>query len=176
MKIKRLLTALAAGLAFIALHAEARTVTVTMDNDFAATSIFFWSDTPDNMKFISASFGKNSAMADWQSTVLPKGLQLNLTGSKVEATQGLFSIKLNVKGPFSIQWAEVLFNGAGNVLQGSGTQTYNGSAWARSSTFTHLQDIPNLTAVPLPSALVLMLSTLVFVPFTRMRQRVRGSA
>lgn len=152
---------------------SAATLNQTFMNDFEATSIYLWSDAPGNMSFVGAGFGAD--MSTW-SVTSNTGAQLVLGGSTVAPGAGRFDLAMNYHtAPFTVQWAEVFFSGLVNVVRGSGTLTYQGAGWSNVDAFSHLADIPNRviasSAVPLPSSVLLMLTSLLFVPLTKLRQR-----
>ncbi len=161
------------GTALTADPASAAFMNQSFLNEFDTTSIHFWSDDATKLAFDRVSFGQN--MGAW-SVESNTGDTLVLAGPVVAATRGRFSLRLDHdRQPFSMQWAEVFFDGAFNVIRGSGTLHYSGSAWTGSDLFTHALDIPNQfsssAVVPLPSSVVLLLSSLLFVPLRGLRRR-----
>ena len=161
------------GLALTAGPVGASTLDQTFSNDFDTSSIYFWADDPSNLAFDGVRFAQH--MGDW-SVQANSGDALVIAGPTVAAGQGRFSLRFDYDTrPFSLQWAEVFFNGGLNVIQGAGTLRYNGSNWTASNLFTHGADIPNQFAssstVPLPSPVVLLLSSLLFVPLRGLRRR-----
>ncbi len=155
------------GTALTADPASAAFMNQSFLNEFDTTSIHFWSDDATKLAFDRVSFGQN--MGAWS-------VESNTGDTLVLATRGRFSLRLDHdRQPFSMQWAEVFFDGAFNVIRGSGTLHYSGSAWTGSDLFTHALDIPNQfsssAVVPLPSSVVLLLSSLLFVPLRGLRRR-----
>ncbi len=187
--MKRLLKFAATTLLGMSLNVQAGTVDVTFTNDFGSLSspvneIFLWMDPGAASLSINRFAG---SMRAWTSLTLVTNQSFKLSGPSVTAPNtGSFTARFNFSGPvprapsFSFQWAEVFFDGALRHVAGSGTVSYSGGAtnsFTGSPTFTHLNstDIPNLAAVPLPSSIVLLLSTLVFAPLAKIERRKQSS-
>ncbi len=172
MKLAELAKIGVIGLSMTAIKVDAATLNQTFANDFDTTSIYLWSDAPGNMSFAAVGFGSNMTTWSVQSNT---GAQLVLAGSTVAPGAGRFNVTMNfTTTPFTMQWAEVFFSGGFNVVRGAGTLTYQSAGWSNANTFTHLADIPQqfgAAAVPLPSSLMLLLSSLLFVPLAKLRER-----
>jgi hypothetical protein len=189
MNMKRLLKFAAATLLGMSLNAQAANLDVTFTNDFGSLSnpvneIFLWMDPGAATLSIRGFAG---SMRSWTSQTVVPSQAFRLSGLDVTApSTGSFTARFNFSGPvrnapsFSFQWAEVFFDGTLRHVAGSGSLSYSGSAsgtYTPSAAFTHLNstDIPNLAPVPLPSSVVLLLSTLVFAPLAKIERRKQVS-
>ena len=155
--------------------AGAATKNQMFQNDYDSNALYFWSDNPSNLQIALASFGAH--MGDW-TVDSSTGDALVLSGSTLGAGQGRFTLSFDyVARPFTLQWAEVFFDSGVNHLLDGGTLSYGSSGWSGTSAFTRAGDIPNQFAaqasVPLPPSLVLLLSSLLFIPLRRL-SRVRA--
>ncbi|MGE3772360.1 MAG: hypothetical protein AB7I32_05505 [Gammaproteobacteria bacterium] len=164
-------------LSLSATTAVAATLDQTFMNDFTSNALYLWSDEPAKLQLGAVSFGSN--MQAW-SVQSASAAALVLGGPAVAAGQGRFSIRFDyVSRPFSLQWAEVFFDGGLNHILGAGTLSYSTSGWAGTNVFTHAADIPQQftaqTSVPLPPSAVLLSSALVLLPLRRLHgRRVRA--
>jgi len=187
--MKRLWKLAAAALLGLSLNAQAAHVEVTFANDFGSLSnpvneVFLWMDTSAVSLTIRNFRG---SMSGWATDTITAGQTLRLHGPNVTAPfSGTFTARFSFSGPasrapsFSLQWAEVFFDGTYRHVAGAGTVSYSGGnrgTYTPSPTFTHLNstDIPNLAPVPLPSSVVLLLSTLVFAPLAKIERRQKVS-
>ena len=151
---------------------SAATLNQAFTNDFQTNAVYLWSPDPLNMTLDGLSFGAN--MTAWKAD-LHTPARLVLSGPTIGAASGSFNLLMNYKNtPFKLEWAEVFFDNITNVVLGYGTLTYNGGGWSNAGVATHLIDIPlhpNAAAMPIPSAVVLMLSALALIPLQRLSQR-----
>jgi hypothetical protein len=90
-------------------------------------------------------------------------------GPVVAAAAGRFTLRFDhERKPFSMQWAEVVCDGAVNAIRGSGTLRYGGSAWTGGDLITRATGVPNQftrsVVVPLQGAALLFLSALLSMP------------
>jgi len=157
-------------LSLTATTAFASTLNQTFMNDYSANALYFWSDDSANLQFGAVRF--DTGMSAW-SVQSSSGSTLVLSGDVVAAGKGRFTLQLDYgKQPFSMQWAEVFFDSGISQILGAGTLSYSKSGWVGTSVFTHGADIPYQftaqTAVPLPSSVVLLLSSVLCLPLRRL--------
>lgn len=156
-----------------AMSAHGATLSQAFRNDFLSNQIWLWADDPVNVDFTGHSFD-TPTLADWVAT-LDDGDRLFMGSSSntpVAPLAGTFTVDFDYSTPtFRFQWAEIFFDGRSNNLLGSGTAMWNGRRWTGSNRFTHLAEViaPVPAAVPLPSSIMLLTSSVIFMSVGRLR-------
>jgi hypothetical protein len=135
----------------------AATFSQQFQNDFATNRIWLWAVEPTTT-FTNVTFD-SAPVSSWLVPV-DTGDALYLesnTGTLVAPTTGRFTVTFDYTTPtFSFEWAELFWNGTSNTVLGSGTATWNGSAWGGSTAFTQ-----GAAVVPVPASGVLLASGVV---------------
>lgn len=168
--MKHLLASVIAGLLLIVANAEAAQKNLTFTNGFTTNHIMLWTDDPATTDIVRVDL--LNGMNGWRVTTGTGADTLDVlapTLPPIDPATGGVKVKFQYTGSLSFQWAELFFDGINNNLLGAGAQTWSGG-WVSSAAFTHLTDIPDLmtagAAMPLPHAVVLMLSAVVFLGCT----------
>ncbi|MFT4584802.1 MAG: hypothetical protein ACI915_000867 [Gammaproteobacteria bacterium] len=137
--------------------AAAATFSQQFQNDFAANRIWLWAVEPTTT-FTNVTFD-SAPVISWLAPVntgTARYLESD-TGTALAPTAGLFTVDFDYTTPtFSFEWAELFWNGTSNTVLGSGTATWNGSAWGGSTVFTQ-----GAAVVPVPASGVLLASGIV---------------
>jgi hypothetical protein len=165
--------------------AHAATESVQFSNDAEMNYGFYFSDDVTELQFVDLRL--RGQMNSWNVDVLTAEA-IVFSGPTVLPPRGRMRLTFDYQVPqVSFQYATALFDGANYTIQTSGTfmfdSTKSGSnAWSKSNAFSNLNTLyvenyfNNLggAAVPLPNSVVLLLSAIAFVGFTR-RESVSGS-
>ncbi len=158
--MKTLKTAITLLILLIGLGADVTAATHSQPfrNDYDTNRIWLWAVEPTT-QFTNLTFD-NAPVSNWLATV-NSGDRLFFEsddGSTIAPSAGLFTVDFGYTTPtFSIEWAEIFWDGATNGLLGSGTLTWNGSGWSGSSVFTHAGELAT-APVPLPASFTFLIS------------------
>ena len=172
---KRIQTlALAAMLATFSGVAHATIGNVTFFNDVELNHGFLFSEDPVNLEFLNLTFG--ARMNTWNVELLTPSTVV-FSGPTVQPFRGLLKLQFDYQvPPVSFQWAEVLFQNDVVQINASGSAIFDpsqrGRQWSTSNAFSAANTafVTNYLApapVPLPNSVVLMLSAIGFMSFTR---------
>jgi len=168
MTTSRSLVALTALLAISAADVEADTLSQAFTNDYNANAIYFFAGDSATLAFDSVGFAGGTA--GWKVNLNKSG-ELVMSGPTVAPAQGLFTVTFDHATPsFAFEWAEVYFTATSSKLLGAGTLSWNGG-WAATTTFTHLGALPAAGIVPIPPALIMLLSACGILPLIGRRRR-----
>ena len=157
-------------LACLSLHvgaASAAAVVEEFQNKFAANALYLWSDDAGNTSLGKLVLGKS--LKDWVVDTKTSAM-LALSGPVLEPGAGSFRLQLTYDAaPVSLQWAEVFFDSGAASLLGAGSLRYADRTWSASDIFTRGNEIPGLSAapVPVPHALGLLLAPLLLLASCR---------
>jgi len=157
-------------LACLSLHlgvASAITVSEDFQTQFASNTLYVWTDDPARTTIGNVVLGKS--LSGWGIDTKTDAL-LVLSGDVLEPGAGSFKLKLKYDAaPISLQWAEVFFDSGVATLRGAGTLSYADKTWTASDVFTRGNEIPGLSAapVPVPHALGLLLAPLLLLASCR---------
>lgn len=172
MKIRITPAILLLTLLLAAASAGAATLNQLFMNDFESNGLYLWSVDAGNMSFESFTPGAN--MDAWKADVSAPD-HLLLRGPTVAAGAGRFSLTMNYKAtPFRLEWAEVMFDNVSTVVRGFGTLTFDGNGWSNAAVGNHVIDIPlhpQVAAMPLPAAWMLLFPALAFMALPGLRKR-----
>lgn len=144
------------------LPANAATLNQWFSNDTTSNAIYLWltASSAPTTDITNVIFDAASAMSAWGSTGTTDSLVLY--GPAANAGAGRVQLRFDYSvRPFSFEYAEVLWNGGEMTLLDSGTLSRGTGSWTSSAAFTRVGDIssPFAAPVPVPSSLILLLST-----------------